>query len=93
VLGTDAAPAASGQVVFIRDEQKAVLVVLRPLPPDRTYQIWLIRDSVPISGGLFQVSPTGEASAVVAADLRQFQLIAVTEEPDGVSPKPAAPSS
>jgi anti-sigma-K factor RskA len=91
VHGTDAAPGATGQVVYLPQQDLALLRVkgLPPAPADRTYQIWLIKDGVPASAGFLQVSPTTqEGVSPISGDPRQAQVIAVTVEPPGGVPQP-----
>jgi anti-sigma-K factor RskA len=70
---------------------RAVLVVedMPPVPEDKTYQIWVIEDDVPKPGGLFE--PTQDpVAAVVEHPLQGGDVIAVTVEPEGGSPKPTS---
>jgi anti-sigma-K factor RskA len=70
-------------------ETGAVFVAtgLEDPPDDRIYQLWFMRDGVPVSSRTFDVS---EGVAVVRApDLRQaFDGAAVTVEPSGGSQEP-----
>ena len=86
----------SGRVVFVEDENVAVMSVegLAPLPPESTYQVWAIEGDTPISIGF--VSPTAEGRGVSAmdVDLSDAQQVAVTIEPAGGSLLPTtSPSS
>ena len=85
VQGTSAAPAASGRLIYIADQGMTVLIVngLAPLSSDKTYQIWLIRNSTPVSAGLFRIAEGGEGLTFVVGDIRQYQVLAVTMEPAG----------
>ena len=70
---------------------RAVLVVenMPPVPEDKTYQIWVIEGDVPKPGGLF--APTQDpVAAVVEHPLEGGDVIAVTVEPEGGSPKPTS---
>ena len=79
---------ASGQVLYLRQHQQAILVVenLPPLQPGQVYQVWLIRNGQPEGAGVLTVS-SGETA--MRADMSRYQVIALTIEPgpDG-SPLP-----
>ena len=70
---------------------RAVLVVenMPPVPEGKTYQIWVIEDDVPKPSGLFKPRQDSVA-AVVEHPLRGGDVIAVTVEPEGGSPKPTS---
>jgi Anti-sigma-K factor rskA len=65
---------------------------LAPLPPGRTYQLWLVTDAKKISAGTFGVSPSGDAfvQATYPLDSGALKAVAVTEEPAGGSPQPTS---
>lgn len=70
---------ASGEVVYVREQQQAVIVTrgLPALAPGQVYQLWLIpRDGKPQPSTVFLATTTG-----VVADLDLYQTIAVTIEP------------
>jgi anti-sigma-K factor RskA len=70
---------------------RAVLVVenMPPVPEGKTYQIWVIEDDVPQPSGLFEPGEDSVA-AVVEHPLSGGDVIAVTVEPEGGSPKPTS---
>jgi anti-sigma-K factor RskA len=70
---------------------RAVLVVenMPPVPEGKTYQIWVIEDDVPKPSGLFKPKQDSVA-AVVEHPLGGGDVIAVTVEPEGGSPKPTS---
>jgi anti-sigma-K factor RskA len=70
---------------------RAVLVVenMPPVPEGKTYQIWVIEDNVPKPSGLFKPGEDSVA-AVVEHPLGGGDVIAVTVEPEGGSPKPTS---
>jgi anti-sigma-K factor RskA len=81
---------ARAELVTLQGD-RAVLVVenMPPVPEDKTYQIWVIEDDVPKPGGLFK--PRGDSvAAVVEHPLGGGDVIAVTVEPEGGSPKPTS---
>jgi anti-sigma-K factor RskA len=73
----------------------AVLVVqdLPPLPPDRAYQLWLIRDNVRDNGGVFQVDARGFGMLHIQAPypMETYRAVGITEEPATGSPGPTSP--
>jgi anti-sigma factor RsiW len=78
-------PQASARLLVAADGQRGALAVtgLRPLPPDRVYQLWFARPGEkPVTGGPFRVNPHGEALAAVTIPLplAEVRAIAVTEE-------------
>jgi hypothetical protein len=82
VTGTADAPGVSGRVVYVPEEDTAVvrLANLPPLDPGDAYQLWVVRDGMPQSAGLFE--QTGPAQAVrVAEDLAGADALAVTAQP------------
>ena len=70
---------------------RAVLVVenMPPVPEGKTYQIWVIEDDVPKPSGLFEPNQDSVA-AVVEQPLDGGDVVAVTVEPEGGSPKPTS---
>jgi anti-sigma-K factor RskA len=70
---------------------RAVLVVedMPPVPEGKTYQIWVIEDDVPKPSGLFEPNRDSVA-AVVEHPLGGGDVVAVTVEPEGGSPKPTS---
>ncbi|MGH2699063.1 MAG: anti-sigma factor [Actinomycetota bacterium] len=70
-------------------ETGAVFVAtgLEDVPSDRTYQLWLMREGVPVSAGTFDVSE-GVAILRTSRSPRAFDGAAVTIEPSGGSPQP-----
>lgn len=69
----------TGEVVYLRDQQRAVLVVngLPQLQPGQVYQIWLIKQGgPPVPETVFLTDTTG-----VQANFDEFQTLAITIEP------------
>lgn len=66
---------------------------LPPAPPGRVYQLWLIRDGVPVPSQLFNSGPDGEVLVTNFAlpSGEGVTAAAVTEEPAGGSPQPTSP--
>jgi anti-sigma-K factor RskA len=90
-------PAAYAQGVVYRptDSRLALLCVYRmpALAPDKTYQLWLIRNGQRDSGGLFRVSPDGFGLLVIQPDrpLSEYNAVGITVEPAGGSSAPTSP--
>lgn len=66
---------------------------LQPAPAGRVYQLWLIRDGVPIPSQLFNSDASGTALVVgiVLPSGDGVTAAAITEEPAGGSPQPTTP--
>lgn len=87
-----AAPGISGRVLYVPDEDTAVVDLsdLPPLGPGDAYQLWVIRDGTPTSAGLFE--STGPAAArTVATGLRDADALAVTAQPATSRTAPQGP--
>lgn len=65
----------------------AVLVAdgIETLPEDRAYELWFVRGETPISAGVFEAEG-GDATAVLAGEMHEGDIIAVTVEQAGGSP-------
>ena len=59
-----------------------------PLPPDRDYQLWAVRDDSAISLGVFDPDEDGKWSGDIDFPLERGDLIAITEEAEGGSSAP-----
>lgn len=77
-----------GTAVAVLGTDGAVLVAdgLPELDDDRTYQLWAMRDGVPVPAGLFE--PASGSAQVQAEDYRPGDGLAVSVEPDGGSDQP-----
>lgn len=91
----DAAPDATGRVLWARAEPQAFLVLsgLPPLAPDQTYQAWMRDGNRIISLGLVQPQADGSAALVFDGALLagRFDTVGVTVEPAGGSALPTSP--
>lgn len=90
--GTAELPQASG-IFYGSSDSQGVLVLhgLTPLPPDQTYQLWLIpADGPPESAGLLAVPAAGPTwlTVDVPSTVRNFAKVGVSLEPAGGSPVP-----
>jgi anti-sigma-K factor RskA len=92
VVRTFSERGVSGRVIYIPDEETAVMQVqgMEPAPEGRVYQIWAITDGGPASIGFFtDVPEDGPASSAMSnITLEAGQTVAVTLEPAGGSPQP-----
>jgi anti-sigma-K factor RskA len=90
--GTNSAPDASGTIVISRDGEHGALVVdrLKPLGNQLQYQLWLIKDGVRTSGGVFSVDESGYATLYVESPqpLSGYDSFGVTIETAGGSQSP-----
>lgn len=93
--GDAPAPDAHGVLYFRPGSTVAILHVygLPSLPQDKTYQVWLIRDSQRESAGFLQVNEEGEAVLLMTAPrpMEEYDGLGVTVEPAGGSPGPTSP--
>jgi anti-sigma-K factor RskA len=89
MLPTGAAPQAAGKLLISMDGEYGTLVVdgLPPLDPSRQYQLWLIRDGQPTSGGVLTVNAHGYGAFEILAPepLAHYRSFGVTIEPAGGS--------
>ena len=93
--GLEAAASARATAFLDRENRRLFLYVenLPALPPDRTYQIWLLVDGTPVSVGTFDVDSDGGAR-LDGEPLPAFEgsvSVAVTVEPAGGVPQPTGP--
>jgi len=97
ILTGAGAPGASARLLVAADGGHGHLAIagLKPLPPERAYQIWFVRSGAPtVSGGTFAVDARGRAWASVEPppSLDDVRTIMVTEEPAPGSPAPTSPA-
>jgi anti-sigma-K factor RskA len=92
LAGQAAAPGASGRAYWSRSRGLVINASnLPPLPPGRTYQMWVITaQPAPTSAGLLKPDANGRASAVfeTPVDIPTPTAMAVTIEPEGGVPAP-----
>jgi anti-sigma-K factor RskA len=92
LVGSDTAPETSGYVMVFKNQNYGSLAVTHAplLEADQQYQIWLIKDGIRTSGGVFSVNETGYGNLMVSADqpLDSFQSFGITIEPMGGSLQP-----
>ncbi|HEY3366693.1 MAG TPA: anti-sigma factor [Symbiobacteriaceae bacterium] len=93
MVGTAAAPAASGRVLVAREGGGARIALqtqgLPALEPGQAYQLWLIKDGKRTSGGVFVVDATGKGGlATWLPEPAEFDALGITREPDAFSLQP-----
>jgi anti-sigma-K factor RskA len=68
---------------------------LAPLPPDKTYELWLVpmHGERPVPAGMFKPDPRGDAMVMMPpmSPGVEAKMFAVTIEPEGGSPTPTMP--
>lgn len=93
VTGTASAPGVTARIVYVPDEDTAVVRLsgLPMLDPGEAYQLWVLRDGRrPQSAGLFE--RTGPAQAeLVAENLAGADALAVTAQPSTSRSRPQPP--
>lgn len=93
--GTPEAPNARAHLLGSPEDDLAVLIVsgLEPLPPERDYQLWFLREGQPRGSAVFDVQANGEGQILIRAprQLGHYDLAAITPEPAGGSPGPTGP--
>ena len=85
--GSGTAQNVSGEVVKLKKHTVLMADHIPSIPENRTYQIWVIKNGVPKSAGVFNPHD-GRAAAMVTISLKNADTVAVTIEPSGGSPEP-----
>lgn len=92
--GLEVNPDGYGKVLWDSEKQQALLQVsnLPPVPSNKDYQLWLIRDNKPVSAGVFAVQDTTsnffKIEEMVKTDEQSANAFAITMEPKGGMPQP-----
>jgi anti-sigma-K factor RskA len=91
--GTSARPQAQGELIANPNSQSAVVVVngLADLEQGKTYQVWLIDSSGPVSVGLLAVDANGQGFLIITSEtaIGSFNSLGISVEPEGGSPQPS----
>ncbi len=86
---------ATGTIWLDPSSQSGMVMLhdLPPAPPGRGWQLWFVRGSQRVSGGMLRADETGSGYTLVQvpADLKSFDSIGITEEPASGSPAPTTP--
>lgn len=91
LAGQPPAAQASARAFWSRSRGLVFTALRLPaVPAGKTYQLWVVTASMPISAGLLRPDPTGSVTTVVATspDIPQPIAMAVTVEPEGGVPAP-----
>jgi anti-sigma-K factor RskA len=93
--GLQVNPAGYGKIIWDPEKKTAILQIsnLPPVPSDKDYQLWVIKDNKPTSAGVFTVNdPSKEIffkiSQLVETDKKSISAFAITLEPKGGVPQP-----
>lgn len=83
---------SAGRVLWDKQMDSAIFygINLPQVPQDKTYQLWAIIDSKPVSCGIFNVDQQGNGKIKIPTlkDSKNIQKFAVTLEPAGGVPAP-----
>jgi anti-sigma-K factor RskA len=79
--------------VFFAPKSRSALITVANLPAlasDQDYQVWLIRDGVPLPSSVFDTAVTGDGRLIVTSDepFEAYQSVGITVEPAGGRPTP-----
>ncbi len=77
-----------GNVIVKPDGNATLYASIRPAPPGKTYEAWVIRGKVALPAGLFQGG--GTVNLKLSRDARPGDVIAVTVEPAGGTKAPTS---
>ncbi len=77
-----------GNVVVKPDGNATLYASIRPAPPGKTYEAWVIRGKVALPAGLFKGG--GTVNLKLSRDARPGDVIAVTVEPAGGTKAPTS---
>lgn len=81
---------ATATLIWSLEQRKSVVMIddLDPLPAGKTYQLWYIGESGPISAGTFEAADSGASWRVLDGQMTGGDVVGVTVEPDGGSKQP-----
>lgn len=94
-LVPDLSPDIAGQLVYLKDENKAVLRVsnVPPLDDGQIYQLWLVDDAGSSSGGLYRLTEeTNYVQIAITKPVPEYARFGVSLEPESGSPLGDQPS-
>jgi hypothetical protein len=93
--GLEVNPAGYGKMILDPSKKQAIMQVsnLPETSKDKDYQLWVIKDSKPISNGVFAISNEKEnnyfmITILSVQDLKNINAFAITLEPKGGVPQP-----
>ena len=94
MAGLDVNPDGYGKIIWDSESNRALLQVsnLPPVPTDKDYQLWIIKNNKPVSAGIFAVNDPRQDNFFkieqIAAQEDAADAFAVTMEPKGGMPQP-----
>ncbi|MBI2166292.1 MAG: anti-sigma factor [Chloroflexi bacterium] len=93
--GTQESPDSYG-MLLMNPELKGTYIVaagMRPLPPDKAYQVWLLRDEERVSAGLFAVDESGWGILRIRPPIQvlSYRALGITVEPTAGNVAPSTP--
>ena len=94
MAGLDVNPEGYGKIIWDSESNRALLQVsnLPPVPSDKDYQLWIIKNNKPVSAGIFAVNDPQQDNFFkieqIAAQEQAADAFAVTMEPKGGMPQP-----
>lgn len=97
LVAAHAKPQPTGHAVYMKDRGALVFTAsnLTPLPPDKTYELWIIpvNGSAPVPAGMFQPDSRGMASVLLPKlpEGVQAKAFGVTMENSGGATTPTMP--
>ena len=92
--GLKTSPVSYGKIIWDPEKKTAILQVsnLPPVPSDKDYQLWVIKDKKPISAGVFSVNNSEpnyfKIENLAVTNPKEIGAFAVTLEPKGGVPQP-----
>nr|MBA2529085.1 anti-sigma factor [Euzebyales bacterium] len=89
----DVGKGRSARFLYSVDRNQAVLVTdgMEAPGPRKSYELWLFHDGEPRPAAVFNPDRKGRSIAVVDGAVAGAEVLAVTVEPAGGSPKPTGP--
>jgi anti-sigma-K factor RskA len=94
MAGLEVNPKGYGKIIWDSQKQQALLQVsnLPPVPQDKSYQLWIIKNNKPISAGVFAVDDSSDSffkiEELAESDPQSTNAFAITMEPRGGVPQP-----
>ena len=96
--GLEVNPDGYGKIIWDPGQRVAILQIsnLPAAPSDKDYQLWVIRNQVPVSAGVFSIRQPVEETFfriedLVETDKQAINAFAITLEPLGGAPQPTGP--
>ena len=96
MVAANVPPQPQGKAIYVKDRSSLIFLAsnMPKLPPQKTYELWLIPTSgAPIPAGVFKPDPRGSAEVIeppLPAGV-EAKAFAITVEPDGGSTTPTMP--